>query len=405
MRSRKRMTQQGRRLRGSIDMKNWFAFAYSCVATGPKRTLAVCLLLCALGPALSAKAQDFNGTIITFDAPGAGTLNSAVCAPDCGTVANANNDLGVIVGYYTDANIVPHGFLRDVDGKITSFDAPGAGLGANLNQGTVAYSINDWDAIAGQFQDASYVFHGFVRYPDGAFATFDAPSAGTGAFQGTQALDINLVGTTAGYYVDGGGVQHGFVRSPEGKTEEFDPPGSILTFPCEETCLSLDGTLTGFWFDSEQTAHGFVRTPDGSIKVIDAPGAGPVGTIAASITAGGAIAGYFLDASFVRRGFLRSPSGTFTTFDAPGAGTGFAQGTAAFSLNASETVTGIYTDANNGQHGFTRFSNGSFATFDAPDSGTGSGQGTRPSTNNLEGVVTGWFIDANDLNHGFLWIP
>jgi hypothetical protein len=58
-------------------MKNRFAVAHSCIANGWKRTLAVCLLLCALGPALSAKAQDRKGTIITFDVPGAGTTSSA----------------------------------------------------------------------------------------------------------------------------------------------------------------------------------------------------------------------------------------------------------------------------------------------------------------------------------------
>jgi len=84
-------------------------------------------------------------------------------APFCGTVAYDNNDLGVTVGFYTDTNIVPHGFLRFPNGHITSFDAPGAGLGYGLNQGTAAFAINDLGEIAGQLQDPSYVFHGFVR--------------------------------------------------------------------------------------------------------------------------------------------------------------------------------------------------------------------------------------------------
>lgn len=36
-------------------------------------------------------------------------------------------------GFYTDTNIVPHGFLRKTDGEIVSFDAPGAGLGYGLD--------------------------------------------------------------------------------------------------------------------------------------------------------------------------------------------------------------------------------------------------------------------------------
>src|SRR5271170_7190220 len=64
--------------------------------------------------------------LIEFDAPGAATVSSPACAPACGTFAYANNDLGMIVGYYTDANVVPHGFLRTPEGRFVSFDAPGA---------------------------------------------------------------------------------------------------------------------------------------------------------------------------------------------------------------------------------------------------------------------------------------
>jgi hypothetical protein len=117
--------------------------------------------------------------LIEFDAPGAGTVTSPACGSACGTIALANNDLGVVVGYYTDSNVVPHGFLRAPNGDIVSFEAPGAGLGHGLNQGTVAYSINDLGVIAGQFQNSSYVYQGFVRHPDGFFTTFKAPGAGT----------------------------------------------------------------------------------------------------------------------------------------------------------------------------------------------------------------------------------
>ena len=85
----------------------------------------------------------------------------------------------MIVGGYTDKNVVPHGFLRSPDGHIISFDAPGAGLGKGLDQGTYAYSINDLGWIAGELQDSSFVYHGFVRLPDGSINVFDAPDAGT----------------------------------------------------------------------------------------------------------------------------------------------------------------------------------------------------------------------------------
>ena len=133
----------------------------------------------------SAQPATQEASLVEFDAPGAASVSSPLCVPYCGTVAYDNNDLGVIVGFYTDPNIVPHGFLRLPNGQITSFDAPGAGLGSGLNQGTAAYAINNLGAIAGQFQDPSYVYHGFVRYPNGSFTTFDEPDAGTQATQGT----------------------------------------------------------------------------------------------------------------------------------------------------------------------------------------------------------------------------
>jgi hypothetical protein len=50
--------------------------------------------------------------LVQFDAPGATNESSAACAPSCGTFAYASNDLGVIVGFYTDPQVVPHAFLR-----------------------------------------------------------------------------------------------------------------------------------------------------------------------------------------------------------------------------------------------------------------------------------------------------
>ena len=113
----------------------------------------------------SAQPATREARLVEFNAPGAATVSTPACAPYCGTVAYANNDLGEIVGSYTDTNIVPHGFLRLPNGQIISFDAPGAGLGHGLDQGTYAYAINDLSEIAGVLQDPGNAWHGFVRYP------------------------------------------------------------------------------------------------------------------------------------------------------------------------------------------------------------------------------------------------
>src|ERR1700756_1182610 len=60
---------------------------------------------------------------------------------------------------------------------ITTFDAQGAGTGAN--QGTTAFGINPAGAITGFMRDANFARHGFVRAPDGTITVFDDPNAGT----------------------------------------------------------------------------------------------------------------------------------------------------------------------------------------------------------------------------------
>jgi hypothetical protein len=62
-----------------------------------------------------------------------------------------------------DASDVNHGFVHASDGTITTFDVPGAGTGPG--QGTIPLSNNPVDAITGYYIDASDVTHGFLRTP------------------------------------------------------------------------------------------------------------------------------------------------------------------------------------------------------------------------------------------------
>jgi hypothetical protein len=105
----------------------------------------------------------------------------------------------------------------------------------HLGQGSLVGSINPKGAITFWDQDASGVYHGDVRAPDGTITTFDAPGAGTGASQGTQAANINPAGAITGNYVDASAVAHGFLRAPGGVFTTFDAPGAGTG--------SLQGTL------------------------------------------------------------------------------------------------------------------------------------------------------------------
>jgi len=374
----------------------------------------LCLAVCMLGAGFFAMAQ--SPRIVEFEAPGAGSTPSS----GLGTQGEDINLAGAITGLYADANNVMHGFLRTPQGRLITFDAPGAGTVPNLyfkstpagtygGQGTYAMSINPEGAIAGSYIDGTNLGHGFLLAPDGKFTSFDDPDAGTTAYLGTFAWNINPAGVIAGNYWDAYSVRHGFVRTPNGKFANFDPSGSVSTFVCLAECINPAGAINGYYFTADGVAHGFVRSPDGKITEFDVPGAGTEGgqgTYSVSINTEGAVTGQYVSSDNVTHGFVRGRDGRITEFDFLGAGTDGSQyqGTYAEAINDAGEVTGEYTDSNDVQHGFVRTPDGRITKFDAPDAGTAAGsyEGTVPLTINAAGEVTGAYFDSNYVLHGFL---
>jgi hypothetical protein len=150
-----------------------------------------------------------DGTITTFDAPGAGTSGNV------GTFPTAVNTAGVIAGYALADNDEAQGWVRGIDGSFATFQAPGAGSGGGP-YGTYPAGINAGGNIVGWDISLSpyYVYHGFVLAPDGAIIAFEAPGAGTGIQQGARAASINDLGLVTGYYLDSNGDSHGFLLIP-----------------------------------------------------------------------------------------------------------------------------------------------------------------------------------------------
>src|SRR5262245_18836204 len=129
--------------------------------------ISVGVLFALTGPLAGGMPQP---TIITIDAPGAGT------GPFLGTQSLAINPAGVITGEYADASNALHGFVRATNGAITSFDVPGGGTGSD--EGTFVWCINPGGVIAGDVIDPGFsAVHGFVRAANGAIVTFDVPGA------------------------------------------------------------------------------------------------------------------------------------------------------------------------------------------------------------------------------------
>jgi len=93
-----------------------------------------------------------DGVLDFFTVPGSVPLN-----------VRGINDSGAVAGNWaTDPEFKSggHGFQRFADGTISTFDAPGAGTGQF--QGTFPSAINNAGAIAGTVVDSSNVAHGFL---------------------------------------------------------------------------------------------------------------------------------------------------------------------------------------------------------------------------------------------------
>jgi uncharacterized membrane protein len=392
-----------------ITNHNTFAKFRSAVRR--KGVFVLCLVLCELGLGSTASAQE--GRIITFDAPGADTTPGDLN----GTYPSSINAWGVIAGAYQSADTVYHGFLRGPGGKFTTFEAPGADTTAGSYNGTSPSAINDLGAITGYYYDANGVSHGFLRSPDGKFASFDPP--GVGGY-GTTPRAINLEGAVVGVYSDSNYSFHAFLRSPDGKFTTWIGPDACTGNPSEgcygsgASNINAFGTIAGGFEDNSGNFvhHSYVRNAEGKLKAFDVPSAGTgsyQGTGCPGCNLGlnqlGAIAGIYSDVNSVNHGFLRSPDGKFTTFDAPGAGTGSNEGTGCFSdcpvsLNDWGAITGIYIDANFVYHGYLRSREGTIVTVDPVGSTY-----TFPDGINDLGVITGYYIDTNNVYHGFLRIP
>jgi hypothetical protein len=196
-----------------------------------------------------------DGNITSFDP--VGSVNTVGASPGI-------TPAGAIAGGYFTADGVMHGFVRDPEGAITSFDAPRAGtiVGPdNLFTGTAPNMMTDAGAIAGDSVDNNHVSHGFVRFSDGTFVTFDVAGSGTGSNQGTFAYATNLEGTTVGTYTDANGRNHGFVRSPHGRITTFDVPGEGTASGQGVVIVNSindKGAAVGWYMDASSANHGFI---------------------------------------------------------------------------------------------------------------------------------------------------
>jgi hypothetical protein len=208
-----------------------------------------------------------SGRFTSFDVPGSGGF---------GTFPWGTNVEGAVAGFYTDSKPLYHAFVRNPDGTFTTFSGPDSCDTSVYDgcNGTGAYGINDTGTTVGAYRDNSgnFVAHAFLRRRDGTLTSFEAPGAGDGTYQGTGAYSflgtlpgLNNFGATASLFLDANDVFHGYVRSPDGTFATFDAPGADLTPGDYNGTVPVSindlGIVTGFYLDSNSVPHGFVRIP------------------------------------------------------------------------------------------------------------------------------------------------
>jgi probable HAF family extracellular repeat protein len=243
------------------------------------------------------------------------------------------NNRGVIVGEYVRPDVAESGLRRDPDGRISTFDVPGAA-------GTEATDINDHGVIAGAYSTDTPIVNNSAR-PRGFL--LDGEKLTTIEVEGSVITAVNGINNreqAVGAYTDSAGTLHGF-RWENGRITTIDIPGAANTTLIDinnrgqivgTTTTDAAGTTTrGFlWEDGRVT----------DIRVSDAAVISPQ-----RINDRGQIVGFTADDADLTgaRGFLlnKGVNGPSTPVDVPGA-----PRTAPAGLNDRGQIVGLYENPN-----------------------------------------------------------
>lgn len=133
------------------------------------------------------------------------------------TNAGGINNKNVLVGQYTDKNLVLHGFILNGK-KLTKLDDPNGTAGTT---GASNLALNGAIAVVGTYTSSKTGNPVGFLYKGGKYTDIPGPSGSIGS----TANAINDKGDIVGAYFDSAGTQHAFVLN--GKTyTTIDPPGS-----------------------------------------------------------------------------------------------------------------------------------------------------------------------------------
>jgi uncharacterized membrane protein len=244
-----------------------------------------------VNPLLSPKVQELNingsttamalgvnlfGTVVGNDGNGNafslsnGNVHTFIPLGGSAATAFGINDLGQIVGQYTDGDETP-GFILPNPHTAIRIDAPSGPDIVN------AQGINNLGLVVGFYVGTDGQDHGFIAHEYDARSgeltgtavadpTIPAVPGEPGAtFVFSQILGINDEGIAVGYYGDLTTSQHGFIYNTHtGQYTFLDDPSEAFdngVGVTQITGIHDFGQITGFYSDANGVFHSFEATP------------------------------------------------------------------------------------------------------------------------------------------------
>lgn len=192
-------------------------------------------------------------------------------------------------------------------------------------------AINDKGQVAGTYEDASYAIHGFLRQPDGTLATFDVADTRVTSF----VTGLSAKGVVSGWWSDGIFI-NGFTRAVDGTITGFRAPRAQRTTVYGANAKNW---LVGEWSQKAHTPAGpYLRKPSGRIEEFTVPDAA-FGAYAVAVNALQTVAGEVEVApNGNSRAFVRTADGTITVFGDANANTWVV------GINGAGTIAGWLPD-------------------------------------------------------------
>jgi hypothetical protein len=234
-------------------------------------------------------------------------ITDPAAAPGDSTYAQSINDSGQVLAYDVDVNSVVHSFIYDIrTGAVAVTDiADPAGV-----NGTIAQSMNDARQVVGYYRDANFRSHGFIYDSrTGAYSDIDDPAE----VAGSAASTITDTGEVFGYYYDSNFRPNYFVYDSRSKTyAEVSDPAAVngVSF----AALGNGGKVLGSFVDSGGANVYFVYDPktDTFADIAD-PAAAAGATSANGVGGTGQVVGTYTDSAGALHSFVALPSGTDET--------------------------------------------------------------------------------------------